>query len=101
MVQRVDKDGNIILGMEALKFITGDNIPLITPQGAIRVFNILIIEEDVKLSLETNKPLFVQESKTKKIRRIEKDELESLVITSDEIVNKQLMIKNEKKQLNY
>ncbi|MCT7647607.1 hypothetical protein [Aliarcobacter butzleri] len=99
MVQRVDKDGNIILGMEALKFITGDNIPLITPQGAIRVFNILTIEEDVKLSLETNKPLFVQESKTKKIRRIEKDELESLVITSDEIVNKQLMIKNEKKTI--
>ncbi|MFY4789524.1 hypothetical protein ACOTWR_06315 [Aliarcobacter butzleri] len=99
MVQRVDKDGNIILGMEALKFITGDNIPLITPQGAIRVFNILTIEEDVKLSLETNKPLFVQESKTKKIRRIEKDELESLVITSDEIANKQLMIKNEKKTI--
>lgn len=99
MIQRVDKDGNIILGMEALKFITGDNIPLITPQGAIRVFNILTIEEDVKLSLETNKPLFVQDSKTKKIRRIEKDELESLVINSDEIVNKQLMIKNEKKTI--
>ena len=49
MIQRVDKDGNIILGMEALKFITGDNIPLITPQGAIRVFNILTIEEDVKI----------------------------------------------------
>ncbi len=96
MVQRVDEDGNIVLGMEALKFITGDNIPLITPKGAIRVFNILTLEEDVSICLETNKPLFVQDTKTKSIKRIEKDELESLIINREEIESKRLAIKNEK-----
>lgn len=96
MVQRVDEDGNIVLGMEALKFITGDNIPLITPKGAIRVFNILTLEEDVSICLKTNKPLFVQDTKTKSIKRIEKDELESLIINSEEIESKRLAIKNEK-----
>lgn len=99
IVQRVDEDGNIVLGMEALKFITGDNIPLITPKGAIRVFNILTLEEGVSICLETNKPLFVQDTKTKSIKRIEKDELESLIINREEIESKRLAIKNEKESI--
>ena len=99
MIQRVDENGNIVLGMEALKFITGDNIPLITPEGAIRVFNILTLEEDLRLSLEKNKPLFVQDSKTKKIRRIEKEELESLIISTDEVESRKKLLRNEKESI--
>ncbi|WP_418181393.1 hypothetical protein ACNSOL_11880 (plasmid) [Aliarcobacter lanthieri] len=90
-VRRVDKDGTIILSMEAIKFITGDHIPLITPQGSIRVFNFLTLEDDLTLSLESGKPLFILNNETKKIKQIPNEYLQKIVITEDEFKTNQLL----------
>ena len=96
MIQRVDEDGNIILGMEALRFITGDNIPLITPSGSIRVLNLLSLEEDILLSIETGKPLFILDKKNNTVKKIEKDELEILVRYKEELEIKNIADNNIK-----
>lgn len=96
MIQRVDEDGNIILGMEALKFITGDNIPLITPSGSIRVLNLLTLEEDILLSIGTGKPLFILDKKNNTVKKIEKEELEILVRYKDELEIKNIADNNIK-----
>lgn len=96
MVRRVDFDGNIVLGMEALKFITGDHIPLITPGGSIRVVNLISLEEDLIMSIEAGKPMFIIDKKDKSVRRIEKEELETLIRYSDELEIKNIISNNEK-----
>ena len=70
MIQRVDENGNIVLGMEAFRFITGEHIPLITPSGAIRVLNLLTVEDDILLSIQTGKPLFILDKKNNTVNEV-------------------------------
>ncbi|MFY4796798.1 hypothetical protein ACOTVS_09765, partial [Aliarcobacter butzleri] len=94
-VRRVDKDGRIILGMEALRFITGDHIPLITPEGSIRVYNFLTIEEDLLLSIQTGKPVFIYDKEKNKIYQIPKDQINKIII-DEETIKLNEMLQNRK-----
>ena len=96
MIQRVDENGNIVLGMEAFRFITGEHIPLITPSGAIRVLNLLTVEDDILLSIQTGKPLFILDKKNNTVNKIEQQELELLVKYKDELDLKQITDNNIK-----
>ena len=96
MIQRVDENGNIVLGMEAFRFITGEHIPLITPSGAIRVLNLLTVEDDILLSIQTGKPLFILDKKNNIVNKIEQQELELLVKYKDELDLKQITDNNIK-----
>mgnify|MGYP000880727408 FL=1 len=96
MIQRVDENGNIVLGMEAFRFITGEHIPLITPSGAIRVLNLLTVEDDILLSIQTGKPLFIFDKKNNTVNKIEQQELELLVKYKDELDLKQITDNNIK-----
>ena len=96
MIQRVDENGNIVLGMEAFRFITGEHIPLITPSGAIRVLNLLTVEDDILLSIQTGKQLFILDKKNNTVNKIEQQELELLVKYKDELDLKQITDNNIK-----
>ena len=96
MIQRVDENGNIVLGMEAFRFITGEHIPLITPSGAIRVLNLLTVEDDILLSIQTGKPLFILDKRNNIVNKIEQQELELLVKYKDELDLKQITDNNIK-----
>ena len=96
MIQRVDENGNIVLGMEAFRFITGEHIPLITPSGAIRVLNLLTVEDDILLSIQTGKPLFILDKRNNTVNKIEQQELELLVKYKDELDLKQITDNNIK-----
>ena len=96
MIQRVDENGNIVLGMEAFRFITGEHIPLITPSGAIRVLNLLTVEDDILLSIQTGKPLFILDKRNNIVNKIEQQELELLVRYKDELDLKQITDNNIK-----
>ena len=84
-VKRVDKDGSINLSMEAVRFITGEHIPLITPQGTIRVINFLSVEDEFMLALETKKPILLYNKQQKNIRQLTAEEVQLLTANEDEI----------------
>lgn len=86
LVRRVEKDGSIVLDMEAIRFITGEHIPLVTPTGAIRVMNFLTIEQDLEISILTGKPFFYRNSKTNTLEKLTSEQINKLIL-SDEFVN--------------
>lgn len=82
LVRRVDKNGAIILDMAAVNYITGKNIPIITPEGTIRVLNFLTLEEEIEKALFSDKPFFIV-SKDEKIRKLTKEDISKIVIFED------------------
>lgn len=86
LVRRVEKDGSIVLDMEAIRFITGEHIPLVTPTGAIRVMNFLTIEQDLEICIMTGKPFFYRSSKTNTLEKLSVEQINKLIL-SDELVN--------------
>lgn len=92
-----EKDGSIILDMVAIGFITGAHIPIITPQGKIRVINFLTLEEEILLAIENNKPIFsISDVNGKKeIKKIERKDIEKILINESE---KELLERLEKRE---
>ena len=98
LVRRIEQDGSIVLDMEAIKFVTGEHIPLVTPSGAIRVMNFLSIEQDLEISILTNKPFFYRSNKTNKIEKLSSAQLSNLILT-DEQVNYSQIISEHKNNI--
>lgn len=95
LARRVDSDGCIVLDMEAIKFITGEHIPLVTPSGAIRVMNFLTIEQDLELAISTEKPFFYKSLKTNKIEKLSKEQLNKLILMDDFVGQSEITAERE------
>ena len=100
LVRRVDDDGCIILDMEAIKFITGEHIPIITPSGAIRVMNFLSVEQEMEMAIATGKPVFFRSQKTNKIEKLTREQIDKLVLVED-LVGMSNTITENKDRLNF
>lgn len=95
LVRRVDNNGAIILDMAAVNYITGKNIPIITPEGTIRVLNFLTLEEEIEKALFSDKPFFIV-TKDEKVRKLTKEDISKIVIFEDNFsLHEQLNITRE------
>ena len=84
-IQRIDSEGKIIIPLDALDFITRKHEPLITPDGTIRVLNLLTLEDELLESINKGKPIFYIDEKENSIKRIEPIMAKKLLTNSGEV----------------
>lgn len=100
-VNRIDKDGKIIIPLDALDFITGKHEPLVMPDGSLRVLNLLTLENEILLSINDEKPIFYVDKEQSIVKKLTPIQIRKITVEKEHIhtIDKLIILDKKNKEI--